>query len=142
MLKKKVLSSIFIFLVIFSLVSIIVKFANKPFQNFLGSQNKAGIKLTSIPEATVFINGAEVGKTPYQDETLTSGDYQVKLESDTKTWQGTVKLNSGTISVVNRELAENSVNSSGETLVLSSGSGVVVTSSPTGAEVEVDGKLA
>lgn len=141
MLARRALSSLFLLLVAFSLVSLVVRFGSGPVLSFLGYQPQAGIKITSSPEAVVYINEIEVGRTPYNDESLTDQDYEVKLISPRGEWKSRIRLNSGTISVVNRELAPSVASSSGEVLLLSFGKGVVVTSNPSGASVEVDGKL-
>jgi hypothetical protein len=122
-----------------SLVALAVRFGTKPLFEALGYQVKAGLKVNATPQATVFIDGQEVGKTPFQDENLKVGEYDLKLVSENFNWQGKVKLNQGTLSVVNRELGKDSL-ASGETLTLAGGSGTVITSSPSESEVEIDGK--
>lgn len=131
----------FITLILISCLALALKFGFKPLSQMLGYQTKAGIKVTSTPEATVFINGLEAGKTPYQDENLKVGEYEVKLVSGEAVWQNKVSLNAGTLSVVNRELGTNIASSSGETLILNPGKGIVITSTPNEAEVEIDGKI-
>lgn len=132
--------SFFLVLVFISIVVLSIRFGSQPLSALLGYQVKAGLKVTSMPEATVFLNGKEVGNTPYQDENLQAGDYRVKLEVDKSSWEGSVNLSQGTLSVVNRELAETTASSSGEVLTLNPGKGVVITSSPSEAQVEIDGK--
>lgn len=134
---KKVLLFGLIFL---ALLSISIRFAIKPISEVLGYQTKAGIKITSTPESTVFINGVEVGKTPYQDENLKVGEVEVSLVKEGSSWQGRVGLYAGTLSVVNRELAPDTASLSGEILTLDTGKGIIITSSPSEASVEIDGK--
>ncbi|RJP47745.1 MAG: PEGA domain-containing protein [Armatimonadetes bacterium] len=133
--------SIFVTLVSISVVILLIRFTFEPLANLFGFQVKSGIKITSLPEAVVAINGDEVGRTPYQDENLQVGEYNVKLTADQSVWQGRVTLNKGTLSVVNRELAPTIASSSGEILTLYPGKGVVITSTPGEASVEVDGKF-
>jgi len=120
---------------------LIIKFGTQPIYSLLGHQTKAGLKITSVPEAGVFINQESVGKTPYLNGDLLAGEYQVRLESGNMSWQGSVKLNNGTETILNRELAESLASSSGEVLHLYEGKGVVITSVPTGASVEINGKI-
>lgn len=101
---------------------------------------RGGLKVISSSEATVYINGLEVGKTPYRDDNLTVGEYLVRLVNNDSSWQGKIRLNKGSLSVINRSLAPSIASSSGESLVLDQGKGVVITSSPLGSDVEVDGK--
>lgn len=133
--------TLFSLLVCLSLVVLAVRFGSKPMSQFLGYQSKAGLKITSTPEAMVSVGGLAVGKTPYQNENLKVGEYQISLQSDKSSWQGAVKLTAGTLSIVNRELSPSIASSSGEILTLDSGSGVVITSNPGAAEVEIDGKV-
>ena len=107
----------------------------------LGNEVKAGLKVTSTPESTVFLDGKEVGKTPYQDETLTGKSYDLRLQADNNSsWQGNVALNKGTVAIVNREIAQSAASSSGEILTLGQGKGIFITSTPASATVEIDGK--
>lgn len=122
-----------------SLALIFLRLASQPLLSALGYQQKAGIRITSLPAAAVFLNGEEVGKTLYLNEELKAGQYQVKLQAETGSWQGTVELKEGKMTLVNRELGD-SASSSGEVLVLNEGQGVVITSNPSGAEVEIDGQ--
>ena len=109
---------------------------------FLVDKQKAGIKIMSAPEAAeVFIDGVSVGKTPFVDENLKKESVSVKLKSGSASWVRDVRLNSGTVTIINRELAEDEASSSGEILTLSKGSGVNIISDPEGAEVEIDGRI-
>lgn len=127
-------------LVGFSLVILLIYFGSKPMLDALGYQARSGLKITSYPEASVFINGEAQGKTPFEDDNLTSGEYQVKLVSTDSSWQGLVRLTRGTVTVVNRELSPKTGVSSGETLTLDDGGGVIITSTPDQALVSINGK--
>ena len=109
---------------------------------FLADKQKAGIKIMSVPEgAEVFVDGVLVGKTPFVDENLKQETVNVKLKSGFASWVRDTRLNSGTVTIINRELAEDEASSSGETLTLSKGGGVNIISDPSGSEVEIDGKI-
>ncbi len=123
------------------LILLSLQFGHQKVPEMLGYHSYAGLKITSTPEAIVFLNGKEVGKTPYQNENLKVEEYQIKLQAQDASWQGNVKLVSGTLSVINRELAPNISSSSGEVLTLTEGKGAMIFSNPTGAEVEIDGKF-
>lgn len=136
-MKKK----LFGILVLISIIVIAMRLSFEFMPQILGSESKAGLKITSTPESLVFLNGQEVGKTPYENESLTDKSYDLRLQAENKSsWQGSVKLNKGTIAVVNREIAQSAASSSGEILTLSEGKGVFVTSTPTTATVEIDGQ--
>jgi hypothetical protein len=95
----------------------------------------------------VLINGQEVGETPYTDSNLQEGELLVDLKSmeessiSAKPWQGYVKLNPGTLTVINRNMEASAQTSSGEVITLESGKGVTVVSTPPEAEVTVDGAV-
>lgn len=133
---KKILFNCLVFL---SLLAIGLRFGLKPVYSVLGYQDRAGLKITSNPSAKIVLNGNQVGKTPFEDDNLTSGNYHLKLDADTTSWEGDVSLNKGTLTVVNREL-DSSITPAGEILTLVSGSGALVTSSPQSAELLIDGK--
>lgn len=134
---KKLLFLTLIFLSIFILSLQFSSVATK----FLANKEKAGIKILSAPsDAEVFIDGSPAGQTPFEDEDLEQRTVHVKLKSGLASWVGQVKLNGGTVTIVNRELSEDEASSSGEVLTLTKGGGVNIISDPEGAEVEVDGK--
>ncbi len=135
-MKKTILK----ILIIVSILSLALRFGYQPLFNVLGLNPKTGIKITSNPKATVFIDDKEMGTTPYQDENLKEGEHKIKLTSDLGNWQGFVKLTGGTLSLVNRELAGSTSSSMGEIVTLSRGSGVLITSTPNDAEIEIDGR--
>jgi uncharacterized protein YgiM (DUF1202 family) len=99
-------------------------------------------------KAKVLIGGQEVGETPYTDSNLQEGELLIGLlplqESSisAKPWQGYVKLNPGTLTVINRNLEPTAQAASGEVITLEKGKGVTVISTPPEAEVEVDGVIA
>jgi len=131
---------LFLFVVFICFILLIIQFGKQELTNILGITSKGGLKVVALPEATVYLNGLEVGKTPYRDDNLNAGEYLVKLVSNDLSWQGKINLNKGTLSVINRSLAQSIASSSGESLVLDKGEGVVITSSPTGSKITVDGK--
>lgn len=134
--------TIFYLLLLLSLVALFIRFAYDPLSGFLGLKGRGGMKITSYPQgAAVFFNGLQVGKTPYTNEDLEAKKYQIRLVGEKVFWEGSVKINSGTLSVVNRELAASIASSSGEILTLEKGRGVRVASHPEGAAVEIDGKF-
>lgn len=133
--------ALFLILVFVSVCLIIVKLSTKPLLQFLNIEAKSGIRIESNPPAAVFINNQEVGKTSYQQEGLSVGDYLIELRSEKGSWKGYVHLNPGALSVVNREITENPSHASGEVITLEKGSGISIITSPPNADVEIDGKL-
>ena len=40
-----------------------------------GSGNAGGLKVTSVPQASVFLEADNLGRTPFEDDQIKSGDY-------------------------------------------------------------------
>lgn len=128
-------------LTVISALLLLTRLIDFGIQSLVGAQKVRGLNVLSMPAgATVYLDDAEVGKTPFEDKNLSSGEHSLKVEKNGFSWQGKVKLNLGTVTVVNRDLGKDSSSSSGETLMLERGSGLTVISSPDGASVEINGK--
>lgn len=136
-----------ILLVFISLVGMVIWYGARPLLNLSGVHGRAGLRIESSPKSKVSINGKESGSTPYQNENLSAGEYLISLEvsestaSSKPSWSGYVRLNPGTLSVVNRELNEQKSAQSGEVITLDQGRGATITSTPPGADVMIDGKF-
>src|SRR3989344_2431923 len=101
-------------LVLFSVVVLLIRYSGKIEEVLLNIKQKSGISVLSTPgEASVFLDGKQVGKTPFEDKNLDVKQYSVKLDKDGATWQGNVKLTSGTMTIINRDLAKDQAYSSG-----------------------------
>ena len=130
------------FLVLISLLALAVRFSSQIPDSLLGIKQKSGISITSTPEgAIVSLDGKEVGKTPFSDETLEPKTVVVKLDKDGFTLQGKLSLKPNTVLIVNRDLAKDTTSSAGEVLSLEKGKGITVVSNPSDAQIEVDGKV-
>lgn len=128
-------------LVLISLVALVFRFSDRLAELFLGIRETSGISVLSEPGgATVFLDGQEAGKTPFEEKGLEVGDHLIKLEKDKASWEGRVGLSAGTVTVVNRDLSSDSASSAGETLTLNRGKGLTIVSSPSEASVEIEGK--
>lgn len=126
--------------VVICAVILLTQLGSQSLAKMFNLQPKSGLKITSTPEAVVFLNGLEVGKTPYEDDNLSVGEYLVRLTNDNSSWQEKIQLTKGTLSAINRVLAPGIASSSGESLVLDVGQGVVITSSPSNSGIEIDGQ--
>lgn len=133
-MKKYILLSLFTI----SLIVLLAKFA---LLILPGVGEKAGLRVSSMPEgAKVFVNEKEVGQTPYENTTLTNKEYTIRVSENEAQWQGKVKLNFGTMTIINREISKNTTMAIGEVLSLEKGKGVTVLSSPNTADIEIEGK--
>ena len=129
-------------LVLIALLFIFLRFLYKPLSDNLGLQIHSGLLVEADKTAKVYLNGNEVGTTPYRDPNLSAGDIKVKIQdaSSSASWEGNVKLTGGTLTVVNRDIATSSAESSGEIISLDKGKGISIASNPLGANVTVDGQ--
>lgn len=130
------------FLILLSLIALLLRFSNQLAEIFFGVKQTSGISILSDPtEATVFLDGKEVGKTPFDSKDLDVKEYLIRLEKNRAFWQGKVKLNAGTVVVITRDIASDSASSAGEILTLDRGKGVTIISNPSDAGVEIDGRI-
>lgn len=128
-------------LILISILVLFIRYSSLIAEMVLGIKQRSGISILSTPDsATVFVDEKEVGKTPYEDKNLDVKEYKIKLEKDSASWQGKVKLTPKTLTIINRDLAKEQASSAGEILTLDKGRGATIISNPSDAEVEVDGK--
>ena len=128
-------------LILLSVLVLTIRFGEKGARALFGFRETSGINVLSLPaEASVYLDDDEVGKTPYEDKDLAPKEYTLRIEKEKLTWQGKVRLNPGTVTVINRDLAEDQASWAGEVLNLERGGGITIISNPDGAQVEVDGK--
>lgn len=86
---------------------------------FMDQQNAFGkLKVVSSPEAGVFVNNVNAGKTPFENK-YKPGEYLLKLipegtATDTTSWNGKVQIYKNTLTYVNRELGSSDITSAGE----------------------------
>ena len=89
---------------------------------FLGgcslSNKKSAVEIDSYPVAKVFINGKEMGLTPYRNRNLTPGEIDVRLEANGKNWSRQIKLQNNISTVVDWEFGVDDNKSGGYILYL------------------------
>lgn len=111
--------------------------------------NAGGLKVTSVPQASVFLEADNLGRTPFEDDKVKSGDYTLKLipedgGSEGSSWQGKIKISANVLTYVNRELNDSDLTSAGEILTLEKISGkeseIAITATPEGAKISLDGE--
>ncbi|MEK7160903.1 MAG: SH3 domain-containing protein, partial [Patescibacteria group bacterium] len=105
----------------------------------------SGIRVTASPQAKVFIDGEQKGETTLEIDTLKPGEYLLKtvsLENEKASWAGKVRLTTGTMTIVNRELNSDETLSSGETIYLEKINGdkaeITITGNTDGISSELD----
>jgi len=105
--------------------------------------DKSGVEIVSKPMAKVYLNGVESGMTPYKNNTLKSGEIEIKLDDGGGNfWERKIKLENNVTSVINWNFEGNidngyilSMEKTGE-----NGS-ILVNSNPGGAMIYIDGEL-
>lgn len=109
----------------------------------------AGILIETNPVANVFINGEQVGRTPYS-ETRDPGEVTVKLipesfETPLAPYETKVELTSGIETIIRRDFAETEGESSGVVISFENIGGdetsIAVVSIPDSAEISIDGAV-
>jgi len=102
----------------------------------------SGVDIKSTPQSKVFINEKEVGSTPYINKQMAAGEYTIKLVSDSGQWTSNkIRIIDNTLFTINRELAENSEDQAGENVSLEKGKGIAVFTTPTQADISLDGQV-
>lgn len=110
-------------------------------------KKKAGLQVTSTPQATVMFDGTSLGTTPLVKEDLEPGQYTLKLtpqDPQLSPWQTNVTLSSGILTVVDRKLSNNSDQNHGyilsfEELSSKNDTEIAISTLPDSANVSVDG---
>lgn len=140
---RRFLNTILLILAFLSLVALLLRFGVGPIKNLLGLGERAGVSIESTPKGSVSVNGVDLGVTPVSIDSLSPGFSLVEIKTTINGkevgWRGNVPLNEGVITVVNRELSENTATASGEVISLEKGQGVLVISTPSEALLAVDG---
>lgn len=109
----------------------------------IGGNKPAALQVTAMPEASVFLDGKHVGKTPFFTDQLDAKEYTLKISVSEASYTEKIVLTAGALTAVNRELSANFLGQSGETLSLNKeGKGVFISSYPDKAQVTMDGKIA
>lgn len=108
----------------------------------VGFSKPAALQVISKPEASVFLDGKHLGKTPFYSDQLKEGEYTLKVTAESADYIDKITLRGGILTAVNRELNSNLLAQAGETLSLVPGQkGLFIVSLPPDADIAVDGSL-
>ncbi|MFC1789864.1 PEGA domain-containing protein [Patescibacteria group bacterium] len=93
------------------------------FTKVFNKPGKAALQIASTPNSKVFLDGEEVGTTPYFNDDLEAGEAVVKLEASEQdsglvAWEGRVTLVSNIVTSINYQLGGSEGELSGEILSL------------------------
>jgi uncharacterized protein YgiM (DUF1202 family) len=104
------------------------------------------LRVDSQPEATIFLDNKNIGKTPFRD-TVESGEYTIKLVpesavSQATSWEGRISVGQNLLTYVNAALSESELSSAVDVIwlekITSKQSEISVTTSPDGSTVLID----
>lgn len=107
----------------------------------------AGLSIETLPTATVFIDGVQVGRTPYE-ETMKPGEVVLKLVPDSfekplAAYETRVTLASGVKTVIKREFGESDDSASGEIVSFERVGGnetsLAIVTVPDASQISIDG---
>jgi hypothetical protein len=111
---------------------------------------QAALQISSTPAATVFIDGSQVGITPFFDKKIAAGEHTIKLVPEASkgqlvSWEGKVSLAPNIMTVISRTLGPSEALSSGKILSLEkiakkNVSSLAVVSIPDRAVVKINGE--
>lgn len=79
---------------------------------------RSGLEIMSYPTAKVYVNGKEMGSTPYKNLELKPGDNEVRLVTAAREWKKTLELQNNINTVIDWQFGENEDNDSGYILYL------------------------
>lgn len=108
----------------------------------------SALEVETVPEAKVFLDGKELGKTPFEDENLSPGEYTLSLlpqeNASFSAWQRKIRLNPHLLTYVSYLFGPSEQESAGQTLTLQATGGskgeIVVVSDPDGVNIFLDGE--
>lgn len=117
---------------------------------FLGgclvSTKKSAIEINSYPVAKVYIDGKEMGLTPYRNRQLKPGEIDVKLITNESEWSKKIKLQNNISTVIDWEFGKSQEESGGYILYLEKtgdkkNAGLMVNTNPNKSTVIIDNEI-
>ena len=110
------------------------------------SLRKSGVEIITYPPVKVNINGKDLGQTPYKNNSLDSGEADIKLTTNEVSWERKIHLESGANTVVNWEFGKGTDDSGGYILYFESTgdskkAGMLISSNPDRTAVAIDDEI-
>ncbi len=107
---------------------------------------KSAIEINSYPVAKVFLDGKEMGMTPYKNRSLLPQEVEVKLVTNDKEWSKKIKLQNNISTVVDWEFGEDNESSGGYILYLEktgdkNKAGIMINTTPGKSTVVIDNEV-
>lgn len=133
-----------VFVLALALIGLVVR------AKFFAKTAPGALQISTTPKATVFLDGNQVGLTPFFNDKVEVGEHTVKLvpeatEDSLVPWEGKIQITSNILTVINRQLAAGEALASGEILSLEkigqrNASSLAVVSVPDQAVVKIGGE--
>lgn len=109
------------------------------------SPKKSGLEIMSYPTAKVYVNGKEMGSTPYKNLDLKPGKNEVKLVTQNREWKKTIELQNNINTVVDWQFGDNENGDSGYVLYLEKTgdkkASLLVNTVPNKTTIKIDGEV-
>lgn len=107
---------------------------------------KSAIEINSYPVAKVFLDGKEMGMTPYKNRSLLPNEVEVKLVTNDKEWSKKIKLQNNISTVVDWEFGKDNQDSGGYVLYLEktgdkNKAGIMINTTPSKSTVAIDNEV-
>jgi len=107
---------------------------------------KSAIEISSYPIAKVYLNGKEMGITPYKNTDLTPGEIEIKLTSGDKVWNRKITLQNNVNTVIDWEFENETQDGGGYILYLektgdSKKAGFLVNTTPDQSTIMIDDEV-
>lgn len=106
---------------------------------------KSGVEIMSYPPAKVYIDGKEMGMTPYKNNELKPGEVEIKLATNDKTWTKKIELHNNINTVIDWELSGEEKEFGGYILYMEKtgdkNAGLLVNTVPEKAAVQIEGEI-
>ena len=107
---------------------------------------KSAIEINSYPVAKVFLDGKEVGMTPYKNRSLLPQEVEIKLVTNDKEWSKKIKLQNNISTVVDWEFGKDNETSGGYVLYLEktgdkNKAGIMINTTPGKSTVVIDNEV-
>ena len=112
----------------------------------LVSTKKSAIEINSYPVAKVYIDGKEMGLTPYRNRQLKPGEIEVRLIANESEWSKKIKLQNNISTVVDWEFGKTEDESGGYVLYLEKtgdkkSAGLMINTNPNKSTVTIDNEV-
>lgn len=107
---------------------------------------KSAIEINSYPVAKVFLDGKEVGMTPYKNRSLLPQEVEIKLVTNDREWSKKIKLQNNISTVIDWEFGKNNEESGGYILYLEKTgdkkkAGIMINTTPGKSTVVIDNEV-